>query len=101
MKVPGNLTYDEFRAQLAAAKEVVDAIDTLRKNEWIFSASLHPRGRSSVEEDWRFYGEMMAAVGAPEGSLMTPIETTPPNAVHYAIWSEIPVMPSPASKEPN
>lgn len=66
--------------------------------EWIFSASLHPRGRSSVEADWHLYGQMLAAVGAPKDSLVTPIETTHPNAVHYAIWHEVPAPRNPAEE---
>lgn len=81
-----DFTYEEFRARLDA---VHDSVKTVVRTQWIFSASLHPRGRSSVQEDWRFYGEMAAAIGAPAESLMTPIETTDPNAVHYHIWSEI------------
>jgi len=98
LKAPDVLTYDEFRKHLDA---VGDTLKAVHESEWILSASLHPRGRSSVEADWRFYGQMMAAIGAPAGSLMTPIETTDPNAVHYNVWSEIPVTLPPKSKEPN
>ena len=86
-------SYEDMLA--AVAKLDVTLGDDAFRREWIFSASLHPRGRSSVQEDWRFYGEMAAAIGAPEGSLMTPIETTDPNAVHYHIWSEV-AAPTPA-----
>jgi hypothetical protein len=87
-EVPKDLSYDAFLSQLEAAKKVGLGLEVINKNEWIWSASLHPRGRSSVEEDWRLFGQMMAAVGAPRGSLVTPIETTDPNAVHYCIWRE-------------
>ncbi len=94
LKAPLKMMYDEFRTQLKAATEAVgDAAKILHDYEWILSASLHPRGRSSVEADWHFYGQMMAAIGAPANSLVTPIETTDPNAVHYNIWCEVPVEP--------
>ena len=56
--------------------------------QWILSASLHPRGRSSVDEDWRLLGQMTYAFGAPEDSCRTPLETTHPNDVHYWIWDD-------------
>jgi hypothetical protein len=86
-EVPKDLSYDAFLSQLEAAKKVGLGLEVIH-NEWTCSASLHPRGRSSDEEDWRLFGQMMAAVGAPKGSLVTPIETTDPNAVHYCIWRE-------------
>jgi hypothetical protein len=50
------------------------------------SASLFPIGRGSTEADWHFLGEALAVLGAPEDSLLTPLETTPPNAVHHWHW---------------
>jgi hypothetical protein len=70
--------YDEA---MAAAKQY-------DYDEWILSASLHPRGRASTEEDWRFLGEMVGWFGAPLDSLRTPIETTEPGDVHYWMWSD-------------
>jgi hypothetical protein len=84
-------SYDEFLRMLEEAK--AHGADQLLSREWIFSASLHPRGRSSTEADWRFLGQMAYAVGAPPDSLKTPFETTPPNDVHYWIWFEDPPMP--------
>jgi hypothetical protein len=71
--------------QIAAASARMDALHVV-DHQWILSASLHPRGRSSAEEDWRFLGQMLAAFRAPEDSLRTPFETTDPNDVHYWIW---------------
>jgi hypothetical protein len=71
--------------KLAEMSQAVDAAHLL-DHEWIFSASLHPRGRGSVEADWNLLGQMVAAVGAPIDSCKTPVETTHPNDVHYWIW---------------
>jgi hypothetical protein len=76
------------RPDLAAATYEEIAAAAQRERQWIFSASLHPRGRSSVDADWELLGQMTFAVGAPEGSCATPIETTHPNDVHYWIWEE-------------
>ena len=78
------------RPDLAAATYEEIAAAAQRERQWIFSASLHPRGRSSVDADWELLGQMTFAVGAPEGSCATPIETTHPNDVHYWIWEEEP-----------
>jgi hypothetical protein len=76
-------TYEEL-----AVADAVSAATPALDRRWIFSASLHPCGRSSIEMDWDTLGKMLAAVGAPEGSCCTPPETTHPNAVHYWIWIE-------------
>jgi hypothetical protein len=81
-------TYEEMLAAVEAGK-LRGATDP-HAYEWIFSASLYPRGRSSTEEDWHLYGELMACMGAPEGSLVTPLETTKPTDVHYCIWRDDP-----------
>jgi hypothetical protein len=57
-------------------------------DQWIFSASLHPRGRSSTQEDWKLLGMMLCAVGAPMSGCRTPLETTDPREVLYWMWSE-------------
>lgn len=75
----GEASYEEIFA--ANAVKDVD-------RQWIFSASLHPRGRSSVENDWFFLGKMCAAIGAPINSCVTSVETTNPNDVHYWMWDE-------------
>lgn len=54
------------------------------------SASLAPAGRSSTEVDWQFLGEALAVLGAPTGSLLTPLETAPPNDVHHWHWGASP-----------
>ena len=79
----GAASYD----QIAAATEAMTAAGAVDR-QWILSACLHPRGRSSVDEDWHLLGQMTAAFGAPHASLRTPFETTNPNAVHYWIWDE-------------
>jgi len=80
-------TWEEFLVRYEAEKALAGKAGAeLRKKEWIFSASLHPRGRSSTEADWIFAGRMAAAIGAPVDSLKTPLETTDPNAVHYWTW---------------
>jgi hypothetical protein len=76
-------TYEEMVAAMEVAR-----LKGERGGQWIFSACLHPRGRGSKEEDWHFLGKMTAALGAPEGSLKTPFETTDSNAVHYWMWDE-------------
>lgn len=61
---------------------------------WIFSAKLHPPGRSSTENDWNRVGRTVALVyeatgydpAAGEPTLLTPLEETPPNATHYWMW---------------
>src|SRR5262245_60132888 len=53
------------------------------------SAVLFPRGRSSSRHDWDYLGEVMETIGAPMDGLMTPFETTHPNATHYWMWREI------------
>jgi hypothetical protein len=75
--------------QLIAAMEVARASGVLA-DSWILSASLHPIGRSSTEEDWEYLGKMVAALRVPPGALRTSLETTDPNAVHYWTWSEKP-----------
>lgn len=81
----GKASYEQIATTVALA-DVTHAKD----NQWIFSASLHPRGRGSVEADWRFLGVMVAGIGAPPGSLLTPLETTNPNDVFYWVWDEKP-----------
>jgi hypothetical protein len=54
------------------------------------SASLYPMGRSSTEEDWQFLGGATAVLGAPEDALLTPMETTHPNAVYHWHWNAPP-----------
>jgi len=73
-------TYEDF----IAAREATKGLKLPK--EWIFSACLHPRGRSSTQEDWDVLGRMLAVVGAPIDSLRTPFETTHPNDVHYWTW---------------
>jgi hypothetical protein len=80
--------------QIADAQKVGDALGLI-DHQWVFSASLHPRGRASVDDDWRLLGQMVAAVGAPEGSCRTPMLTTDPNDVHYWIWTD-PEAPKPS-----
>ena len=81
----GAASYEE----IAAASEAADA-GKLLDHQWIFSASLHPRGRGCSEEDWRLLGMMVAAVRAPEDSCQTPLDSTDPSAVLYWMWSEAP-----------
>jgi hypothetical protein len=76
------MTFDEVSHKLEESRSLGEDLG----DRWIFSASLYPRGRSSVEKDWRLLGTMCAAVGAPQDSLQTPFETTNPNDVHYWIW---------------
>lgn len=60
------------------------------------SAKLFPFGRGSKERDWRFLGEALSRYGVPRpfdsykdgGSLVTPIETTPPNQALHWHWTE-------------
>lgn len=104
---PSRENYERFSSSLSkrlgftdetlpSYERMVDALEIARlrgeqdphADEWIFSASLHPKGRSSVLEDWRFIGEMACALGAPFDSLKTPFETTNPNDAHYWIWKE-------------
>jgi len=76
-------------------KHAVDAAEDpapTAKFMWVFSACLNPRGRSSTGADWKFLGEMTAALDIPDGALATPFETTDPNGVHYWIWYEFPFM---------
>lgn len=105
---PSHEAYDRFYASVASRtggrpkpsyEEMVAAMEVARlkgerRGMWIFSARLDPVGRSSKEEDWRFIGRLVAALGAPENSLKTPFETTPPNAVHYWMWYEPETLPS-------
>lgn len=80
-------TYEEFCEKLA--KEVEEAKERgITNKTWTFTASLHPRGRSSTEKDWQYIGKFVAALGAPLGSLMTPPGTTHPNDVHYWMWED-------------
>ena len=80
-------TWEEFVVRYEAEKmRAGERGEELRKKEWILSASLHPRERSSTEADWIFAGRMAKAVGAPLDSLKTPFETTNPNDVHYWTW---------------
>jgi len=59
---------------------------------WHLSVSLQPAGRSSTDEDWRFLGRAVSVLGAPdfENNLLTPIDTTPPNAPHHWHWDAPP-----------
>ena len=54
------------------------------------SASLYPPGRGSKDVDWEFLGQVVAVLGAPRDALVTPFETTPPNAVHHWTWTPEP-----------
>ena len=74
-------SYEEMIA--AAAKA-----DAARMGQWILSATLHPRGRASTQGDWELVDRIAAALGAPQDSLRTPLETTDPNDVHYWMWLE-------------
>lgn len=56
-------------------------------NWWRFSAMLIPAGRGSDDDDWRFLGFAAGAVGAPQDPV-TPIASTPPNAVHHWTWTD-------------
>ena len=56
------------------------------KARWHLSLKLQTR--TSTEEDWRTFGAIAAAMGAPQDALLTPLETTPPNAVHHWSWYE-------------
>lgn len=58
------------------------------EKEWLFSAKLQPHGRSSTEADWKFLGSMCAALHVPTDAIITPIESTDPNATHYWAWTE-------------
>lgn len=75
----GTASYEQIEAVTRANTRVND-------QQWIFSACLHPRGRSSNEEDWKFLGRVLAAIGVPENSCLTPIQKTHPNHVHYWMW---------------
>ena len=77
----GSATYE----QLAEANDVAEK-SRLLAQQWIFSACLHPRGRSSTEADWTFLGQMVGAMGAPVASCRTPLDTTHPNDVLYWLW---------------
>lgn len=57
------------------------------KTVWMFSAVLHPLGRSSTEAEWSVLGQLSAAAGAPADPV-TPIATTDPNAALYWVWVE-------------
>jgi len=52
---------------------------------WILSARIQTPG--STGEDWKQLGNITAAMGAPARPV-TPIETTPPDAIHYWVWTE-------------
>lgn len=53
----------------------------------MFSAMLHPRGRSSTDADWERLGRFVAELGVPVEACLTPLETTGPNSVHYWAWA--------------
>lgn len=66
--IPPREVFDRFKGdlakrlglpELASYDEVVAASEktTHVVNDWVFSASLHPRGRSSTEVDWRLLGQ--------------------------------------------
>jgi hypothetical protein len=72
-------------------RKLADAMETDwddPKEEWMFSAKLYPPDRSSTEEDWRFLGEMAAALRIPPNAVHSPIAETPPDGTFYWIWSE-------------
>jgi hypothetical protein len=48
------------------------------------SASLYPRGRSSVEDDWEALGRIVRVLGAPDKPAHMPSDPNAP--VHY-IWA--------------
>lgn len=69
--------------------------DTL--GQYHLSVSLHPRGRSSTEEDWGFLGKVLAVLGVPEDHIKPfgidrdgkDIHSDPePGAVHHFMWSK-------------
>jgi hypothetical protein len=54
-----------------------------------FSAQLEPKGRGSVEEDWRYLGEVAFQIGVPERegcSLFTDVGEADPNSVLKWMW---------------
>lgn len=83
-----NLTYEQFSTTWHARNEQRKAAGIL-DTTWTFSAQLRPHGRSSTEKDWHVLGQMVAAVGAPLESCLTPPEKTHPNAVHYWMWRDV------------
>lgn len=83
MSALGEASYEQLAEADAFMKKT-----GIGATQWIFSACLHPRGRSSDEKDWLFLGQVVAQIGAPIDSCRTPLETTPPNDVHYWIWTE-------------
>jgi hypothetical protein len=80
-------TYEEFVERFEYQQEALKAFG-ITDETWCLSASLWPRGRPSRDKDWKYLGEMCAALGAPKDSLKTPFSTTHPNDVHYWIWEE-------------
>lgn len=62
---------------------------------WHLSAVLVPRGRSSTEADWETLGRLSFSIVQASGcadvqeildGILTPLETTHPNAVHHWAW---------------
>lgn len=52
------------------------------------SARLDPPSRSSADKDWAFLGQAVDVLGVPDHeALLTPLATTPPNAVHHWHWN--------------
>ncbi len=57
----------------------------------IFSASLEPQGRSSVESDWRYLGEVSGAIRLPAEAMRQVMEQAAgdnPNGMLKAVWNE-------------
>ena len=63
-------------------------VGTLGMPAWQLSAQLH--SAVNIASEWQVLGELVALVGAPdpETCILTPIETTPWDAVHHWIWRE-------------
>jgi hypothetical protein len=63
----------------------------LSKDEygWIFSARCLG---STVEDDWRYLGKIVAAMGAPEA--VPESVRTSPSGVHRWMWSDVPLSPA-------
>ena len=71
---------------------VLASIDALPDDQgvWHFSASLHPRGRGSTEEDWANLGQIVALSGAPPEAMKQVDDQVQmgshPNRPHHWLW---------------
>jgi hypothetical protein len=63
-----------------------DATTVRSCGEPVLHMSMILRAARSTAEDWALVGVIAAAAGAPEDALITPIESTPPTAVHHWSW---------------